>query len=450
VEITTFSFPLNALNRLNLDGVYATDQWRLSRRLTLNLGLRFDFEHSFVPQQVQEASTFAQARTYSPVEVGKWRLWSPRAAMAWDVTGNAKTVAKATYGKYNSQLPYYTTNFADMYNLAVATTTAYRWHDLNGNNNYEPGEVNLSTASGAPDFISITGAANTQPLNDKTFKVPSTHELTASIERELMPNMSGRFLYVYKRFVRQYDTINVARPYSAYNIPLSRKDPGPDGAIGTSDDGGTVTIYDYDPAYRGAAFTLNARLNRPDDQADVAQTIEGSVQKRISNRWSLGSSLGATKQHRWIQGVIETPNQDPFPLDETWNYQFRLNGSFTFPYNILFGGTLTTLSGIKGQRTYVFRATDPLGGPPLRQLSTVTLRLEPFGSQTGPTQNYMDLRLGRSFSVGRQKLEVSVDAINALNTNVAQAITFVSGPTYGQITQIPSPRIVRFGAQYSF
>jgi len=450
VEMTTFSFPLNALNRLNLDGIYLTDQWRVGRRLTVNAGLRFDYEHSFIPEQVQEASTFVQAKTYAPIEVGKWTLWSPRAAAAWDVMGDAKTVAKATYGRYNNQLPYYTTNFADMYNPVVATTTAYRWHDLNGDNNYQPGEVNLSTTAGSPDFISITGAANTQPLDDKVFKIPTTHEATASLERELIPNMSGRVLYVYKRFVHQYDTINVARPYSAYNIPLTRRDPGPDGNIGTADDGSMVTIYDYDPAYRGAAFTLNSRLNRPDDQADVAQTIEGSVQKRLSNRWSLGSSFGATKQHRWIQGVIENPNQDPFPLDETWNYQFRLNGSYTLPFDVLFGGTLTSLSGIKGQRTYVFRATDPLGGPPLRQLSTVTLRLEPYGSQTGPTQRYLDLRVGKTFSINRQRFQVSLDAINALNTNSAQAITFVSGPTYGQITQIPSPRILRFGAQYSF
>jgi hypothetical protein len=450
VEMTTFSFPLNALNRLNLDGIYAIDQWKLSRRVTLNLGLRFDYEHSFIPGQTQQASTFVQAQTYAPIDVGKWTLWSPRAAIAWDITGSGKTVAKATYGTYNSQLPYYTTNFADMYNPVVATTTAYRWHDLNGDNNYQPGEVNLSTAAGSPDFISISGAANTQPLSDKAFKVPSTHEFSASIERELIPNMSGRVLYVYKRFQNQYDTINVARPYSAYNIPLTRRDPGPDGIVGTADDGGMVKIYDYDPAYRGAAFTLNARVNRPDSQADTAQTIEGSVQKRLSNRWSMGSSFGATKQHRWIQGVIETPNQETFPLDETWDYQFRLNGSYTLPFDILLGGTMTTLNGVKGQRTYIFRAADPLGGLPLRQLTTVTLRLDAFGSERGPVQNYVDLRLGKNFRIGQQRIEISADAINALNTNVAQATTYVAGPTYGQITLIPAPRIVRFGLQYSF
>lgn len=46
--------------------------------------------------------------------------------------------------------------------------------------------------------------------------------------------------------------------------------------------------------------------------------------------------------------------------------------------------------------------------------------------------------------------QVSLEAVNARNTNVAQAVTFVSGPTHGRITQIPAPRILRFGAQYSF
>ena len=50
---------------------------------------------------------------------------------------------------------------------------------------------------------------------------------------------------------------------SAYNIPLQRRDPGPDGNIGTADDGPMVTIYDYDPAFRGNAFEkLQAGLLR--------------------------------------------------------------------------------------------------------------------------------------------------------------------------------------------
>jgi hypothetical protein len=39
------------------------------------------------------------------------------------------------------------------------------------------------------------------------------------------------------------------------------------------------------------------------------------------------------------------------------------------------GAIIDVANGPLGQRTYVFRAADPSGGPALRQLSSVTLRL---------------------------------------------------------------------------
>jgi hypothetical protein len=109
------------------------------------------------------------------------------------------------------------------------------------------------------------------------------------------------------------------------------------------------------------------------------------------------------------------------------------------------------LSGVQRQRTYIFRAADPLGGPALAQQTTVTLRLEPFGAQTAPAQPYLDFRIGKTIKFGGKKeLLLSVDAINMLNTNVAQTLVDASGPTYGQITQIPSPRVLRLGVELSF
>jgi hypothetical protein len=74
----------------------------------------------------------------------------------------------------------------------------------------------------------------------------STHEMTAAPEHEIIPSMAGRFLYVYKRLVDSYivgTPINAARPYSAFNVRLNRRDPGPDGVVNTGDDGPMVTIY---------------------------------------------------------------------------------------------------------------------------------------------------------------------------------------------------------------
>lgn len=448
VEMVTFSSPFDALNRLNIHSYYLSDQWRASDRVTFNLGLRFERQNAWVPPQSQEAGSFVQATTYPKIPVGSWNLLAPRAAVAWDLTGGGRTVLKATYGWYNQELEYQATQFASLYNPVAATTTTYRWRDLNGNRDYDNGEVNL--ALNGPDFLSITSAANTRPLS-KDFRVPHTHEITSSIEHEIMPNMAGRFLYIYKRLVNTYivgTPINVGRPYDVFNIPLTRRDPGPDGNVNTADDGPMVTVYDFDPAYRSSAFVVNERINQPED--NIAQTLEGTLTKRLSNRWSLVGSFAATKQHRWLVTAITNPNDEYYPIDETWNHIFRLNGSYLLPFDVSIGGTLTAKTGVLGQRTYVFRAADPLGGPPLRQQTNVTLRLEPYGESRGPEQKYFDIRVGKNVRFGKGQLLFSVDVLNVLNTNNPEAINFTSGPTYGQVTLIPTPRILRFGLQVEF
>jgi hypothetical protein len=69
-----------------------------------------------------------------------------------------------------------------------------------------------------------------------------TNEATAGFEHELAKNLGFRALYVWKNFTDNVVTTNVLRPASVYNIALSRRDPGPDGVLNTSDDAGRVTI----------------------------------------------------------------------------------------------------------------------------------------------------------------------------------------------------------------
>ncbi len=114
------------------------------------------------------------------------------------------------------------------------------------------------------------------------------------------------------------------------------------------------------------------------------------------------------------------------------------------------GGTFLLLSGRPGQRTNVFRAADPDGGPALRQLTTVTVRVEPFGDRTGPVQPFLDFRLGKRFNFGGRYILLSLDALNATNSSAAQLQIFASGPTFDRVTQIPGPRILRFGIEYRF
>lgn len=144
------------------------------------------------------------------------------------------------------------------------------------------------------------------------------------------------------------------------------------------------------------------------------------------------------------------PNQEPYNLDTTWTKTFRLNGSYELPWKISLGTNLNVLDGVKNRRTYIFRAADPLGGPSLRQLSTVTLPLEPFGATRGPVRKYWDLRAGRTFSVGTRTLDAAVDLLNVINAAAIEGLNSASGPTYGQVTLISAPRIVRVSVQYRF
>src|SRR5205814_10559022 len=142
------------------------------------------------------------------------------------------------------------------------------------------------------DFISVTGASNNSMNPDLV--QPRTHEASLGFERELMANFGAKFLYVYKRQNNLYKAVNVLRPYSAYSIPLTRRDPGPDGVLGNADDGGKVTIYDYSAAFAGSAFVGNKFLNAPSDRPDDYNTVEFSLNKRMSHRWDMNVTYSKT------------------------------------------------------------------------------------------------------------------------------------------------------------
>lgn len=440
VQFETTNAPVEPDNWDNVFSTYFTDQWRLGQRLTFNLGIRYDYQHSYVPEQTRPQGPFAAAATFPRVEVGRWGRFAPRAAVAWDLTGSGKTVVKATYGRFNTEAA-----IAANYNQYTTFQTVYRWTDPNRNGRYDPGEVNLDT--NGPDFLSTTSAANNKINAD--LKLSNINEATASIEHELAPNLAVRGLYVLKQVGSDYNTINVLRPYSAFNIPIERRDPGPDGLLSTPDDGAMVTIYDYDAAYRGSNFVGNQEVNRPAGRSDYYNSYEASITRRMARSWSMLAAYTATKYHRWIAGIPQSPNDEFFPLDEAWRWAFKLNGNYNFPYDFSVGGIVEIRNGNLGQRTYVFRAMDA-SGPPLRQLASATIRLEPFGSQKEGKQTTFNARVAKRVALPKGFLNLSFDVLNVTNTNAITAVTYVSGPSFGRVTDILPPRTLRAGITYDF
>jgi hypothetical protein len=423
---------------------YLKDSWRPTKSVTFNLGLRWERQHSYLPAQTYEGArdfpTLFPAGSFSKIDVQTFSRVVPRIGAAWDLGG--KAVLKATAGEYNYMLG---DTYADAFNRNATANATFRWHDLNGDKLYQPGEVNVN--ENGPDFISITAAKNR--VLSPELKQPRTWESTASLETELAPSLAFRTMYVYRRLFDYLSTINTLRPYDAYNIPITRRDPGPDGLLGTGDDAGNVTFYDYDPAYRGAAFVNSKTVNNTN--SDSFQSIEWTVTKRSTSRWMAQVSYFVVKDHHWNVGVFQSPNDNFFPLDETWSWAGNANGSYRLPGGVTISGFLQSANGLKGARTNVFRQVDPDGGKPIAQLSNVTLRLEPAGSRRLAALNILNLRASKSLTVGGgRRISVDVDVFNALNAATATAATFASGPSFGYVTNVVPGRIARIGARFTF
>lgn len=446
VRIQIRNTPSKPLDNEDTYAFYLKDTWRLTDRLTANLGLRWERQHSYLPAQSREVArdfpALFPAGTFPRIEVGTWSRTVPRVGVAWDLGG--KSVVKASVGAYNY---IYGDTFGDTYNRNATGVATFAWHDLNGDKLYQPGEVDLNLQG--PDFISITAASNA--IINPNLRQPKTWEATASIERELAANFGFRAMYVDRLLIGYFAEPgpNILRPYSVYDIPITRRDPGPDGLLSTADDGGKVTFYDYNRAYRGAAFVGTQLTNSPND--DRFRSMEFTLTRRSSGRWMAQASYFAVKNHRFLQRTFNSPNDEFFILDETWNWGATVTGSYRLPYDISISGFLQGKSGVKGQRTNIFRQVDPDGGTPIAQLNNVTLRLEPYGSRHLAAINILNLRVGKDFSLGGgRRLAVECDVYNALNSNAPLSATFASGPTFGYVTNVLPPRIARIGARFRF
>jgi hypothetical protein len=82
-------------------GFFAQDSWRVSRKLTLNYGVRYDVEISplFAPATAVNAAA-EQALGVVEGIPRDYNNFAPRFGLAWDPSGNGKTVIRAGFGLF--------------------------------------------------------------------------------------------------------------------------------------------------------------------------------------------------------------------------------------------------------------------------------------------------------------------------------------------------------------
>ena len=107
-------------------GGYAQDSWTIARKLTLNLGVRYNYDNGYVAAGCREAAD-PPGDVPNPAAVLRQgrrsrstSRSSPRLRAAYDVAGNGKTVIKGGWGRYY-KLRY--TDELQTANRNVITTT---------------------------------------------------------------------------------------------------------------------------------------------------------------------------------------------------------------------------------------------------------------------------------------------------------------------------------------
>ena len=465
-SVIVYSTPQEAAERIKYDmGIYLQDTYSY-KRLTVTPGIRFELFNTYVPAQASNAGRFVPGRTFDKIEnLPNWRDVAPRFAAVYDLFGNGRTAIKGNIGKYMQA--FSTVGFAAVYNPMVIATDRRTWSDTNGDDIAQDNEIGPVVVP-----FNISGRSINQPADG--IRRPYQIQSSLNVQHELFNGLSVTAGWVHREYKRMFWTDNVAvnpEDYTAGTIanPVFGN-PRFEGAEAT------IPIYTLSAAARARTpqfVDKNSDQNRKQyDGYDVGFT----VRIKGGNLYG-GTSIGRL---RTSYCEIEDPNSlrycDQRQLNMPYLTQMKLAGSYPLPYKFQLSGSWQGYPGAASGTTFqdqtydasinravdtsqnlnyvvtnaIFSAANP--GQTLRsfQGSNITVPLLTPGQNYLKRWNQVDIRLARTFQIGRYKLQGQFDMFNALNGSNIINQNQAFGSAQWRPTQILQGRLFAVGAQLNF
>jgi hypothetical protein len=425
-SVNTYNTPTDTELWEDNHSVYAQDKWRLSRKLTINAGLRLQKTTGTSPAACQPETIFVAGQCFSEIKnVPHFLDLTPRVAVIYDLFGNGRTAIKATVNRYVNALgiPY-----TARVNPIRVTNDTRTWNDQNGDR--IPQLTELGPSSGFN--LGVTSRYSDD------IKRPYANELSAEIEHQLPGDVALSVAYYHREIRREIGSRNLAVPMESY-IPLKALEKS---------SGREVTVYNLDPALRGKFDTLWD--NVPEMDADY-NGVEVNARKRLSHRWTMVSGISYGRNTGDIYGDLADLNNPNFtfrrgvlPLQDI-TMTFKVSGSYELPYGVLLSGSGQRFGGFPETNTVsVSRDTAAL------TQVTQTLVVEESGTTRLPSVMMFDLSLRKSIRTGHMTFEPVMDLYNIGNAATVTRRLTQFGPAYGRVVGILKARMVKFGVNVSF
>lgn len=303
--------------------VFVQDDWKVNRKLTLNLGVRYDDE------------------TVSSDN----NNFSPRLGFAYDLTGDAKTVIRGGLGTFYQNTPF---EIITAFRTAGPFSTSFvRNFPLNsadpgpriGNFPTDPTLVSGPTVNRTL-IASLVGSgtllANASPTVDNSERrMAYTRSFSIGFQRELVSNMAVTADYIHTDGLDQFLTVNLnpgRRATTNSTSAITRQFSTLGAVIQNSIVPVVTDLFGNLPYQTGAAAAVTTRINAGETKYDALQL---SLDKRFSRGFQFktsytlskgtgnvnGSALGvANFQTQTDLGLRE--NEGPTSFDRRHNFVF--------------------------------------------------------------------------------------------------------------------------------
>ena len=485
-------------NRARYYSLFAQDDYKISQRVSLNLGVRWEP----APPWREEVGRFQQFRLedyqnnvrstlfdnaprgllfrgdpgvpYDGTNID-WMNIGTRLGIAYDLTGDGRTSIRGGWGMfYDQQLD------GEFYNVGVnsppwSITTNITEPQGPFSDPYR-GRTAAEFNAVTPAAIGRRDAAFPAPVQangyDEKFTTPVTYNFNVTFEREVVSGWMARAGYVASRMREGRSTINL-------NPAIN----GPGATTGNTDarralrEYGAINYYTQDDYndYDSIQLTLNRRMRN-------GWTVNANYTGSASNGVSLGLipynlpqdpalTETSSSRHRLVASwVYELPDVENRALNAVFGgwqvtgvYQFQSGGWLSIG-----SGTDRSLDGLDGDRAVRIEGV-PLepaeGSPKTSWFNPAAFRAADPGTwgspnsmnvMRGPSATQTDMGVFKNFRFSSDMgVQFRAEFFNVFNNvNLGNPNTSVSSGNFGRITGLHGvfgqPRIMQFGLKFVF